>query len=282
MALSPSSSAQAAREAVATRLRVLRQDAGLTGHDLAVRCDWSDSKSSRIEHAKTAPSDSDIRDWCRACGAEDEAADLIAANRAADSMYVQWKKIHRSGMRRAQEEYLPLLKRTRLYRGYCSNVVPGPLQTREYALALMHHITRFQETPDDVEAAVEARLARSELLYDGEHRYAFLVEETILRYRLGGRAAMRSQLEALLAVMKLPRVSLGVIPFTAERDIWPLEAFVIFDDKRVMTESLSAAVNITAPGEVASYDKAFRMLTRIAVYGDHARTLIRLAIAALE
>ncbi|WP_324616234.1 helix-turn-helix transcriptional regulator [Streptomyces sp. ERV7] len=56
MSASPSSSAQAAREGVAARLRELRMDAGLTGRDLAVLAGWHASKSSRIEKAKTPPS----------------------------------------------------------------------------------------------------------------------------------------------------------------------------------------------------------------------------------
>lgn len=61
MAVSPSSSAQAAREAVAVRLRDLRKGAGLTITDLATRCGWHHAKTSRIENARTAPSPNDIR-----------------------------------------------------------------------------------------------------------------------------------------------------------------------------------------------------------------------------
>lgn len=56
MADSPSSSAQQARQALAKRLADLCRDAGLTGLDLADRCGWSRSKSSRIMNAKTPPS----------------------------------------------------------------------------------------------------------------------------------------------------------------------------------------------------------------------------------
>ncbi|MGW0900469.1 helix-turn-helix domain-containing protein, partial [Streptomyces goshikiensis] len=101
MSASPSSSAQAAREAIAARLGGLRKDAELTGHELALRCGWSPAKSSRIERAKTPASAADIRAWCKACGAEDQTDDLIAANRQADQMYVHCGKreepLHRLG-----------------------------------------------------------------------------------------------------------------------------------------------------------------------------------------
>lgn len=55
MPISPSSSAQAARAVVARRLRDLRKSAGLTVVELANRCDWHHSKTSRIENAQTGP-----------------------------------------------------------------------------------------------------------------------------------------------------------------------------------------------------------------------------------
>jgi transcriptional regulator with XRE-family HTH domain len=278
---SPSSSAQAARAALASRLGELRRDAGLTGHELALRCGWSAAKSSRIERARTPASDADVSAWCAACGAPEEIPDLIAANRQADQMYVHWKKLHRHGMRRAQEEVVPLYASTRRFRVYCSNVVPGMLQTEAYATALLATIAAFQGSPDDSVPAAAARVERSRVVHDGNHRFALLVEETVLRHRIGDSATMAGQLGHLLAVMALPNLSLGVIPFIARRTMWPLEAFYLFDDNRVSVELLTAAVNISAPSEIATYADAFARLSKIAVHGASARALITEAIDLL-
>lgn len=281
MSASPSSSAQAAREAIAMRLGQLRKDAELTGHELALRCGWSPAKSSRIERAKTPASAADIRAWCAACGAEDQKDDLIAANRQADQMFVHWQKLHRHGMRRAQEDVIPLYEQTRHFRVYCSNVVPGMLQTEAYAAALLSTIAAFQGTPDDSPTAAASRIERSRVLHEGDHRFALLLEETVLRYRIGDDAAMAGQLGYLLAVMALPNVSLGVIPFSAHRRVWPLEAFYLFDSRQVSVELLTAAVNVTAPSEIATYARAFFGLSKLAVYGAAARSLISEAITSL-
>ncbi|MFI6524789.1 helix-turn-helix domain-containing protein [Streptomyces uncialis] len=278
MPASPSSHAQAAREVIAGRLRELRVEAEITGHELAVRCGWSPAKSSRIERARTAPSDADIRAWCAACGAHDQVRDLVAANRRADRLYVHWKKLHRHGMRGAQDEVVPLYERTRLFRVYCSNVVPGMLQTEAYATALLSAIADFQGTPDDAPDAAASRVERSEVLHDGRHRFALLIEEAVLRHRVGDPATMAGQLGYLLAVMALPQVSLGIVPAGAERRVWPLEAFYMFDDRQVSVELLTAGVNVTAPGEIAVYAKAFSRLTGMAVHGQAARALISEAI----
>lgn len=103
MSTSSSSSAQAARDALAVRLSHLRKEAGLTGKDLSARCGWHPAKTTRIQKATAAPSDSDIRTWCAACGADDQADDLIATARAVDSMYMEWRRLHQGGMRQVQE-----------------------------------------------------------------------------------------------------------------------------------------------------------------------------------
>ncbi|MCQ8772764.1 helix-turn-helix domain-containing protein [Streptomyces telluris] len=281
MSSSPFSSAQAARAAIASRLDEIRRDAGLTGHELAARCGWHKSKSSRIARGRTLPSDADIRSWCAACGAEEQAADLIAASRTAESMYVQWKQIHRDGMRRVHQKTTPLYQRTRHFRVYASNLIPGMLQTAEYATGLLRSITEFQQTPDDVEAAVKARLDRSRVVREGDHRFALLIEEAVLYYRVCDDAAMAGQLGYLLSVMAQANVSLGVIPFGARRRIWPLEAFYAFDEGLVAVETLTAEINVAAPGEVGTYLKAFAELSQIAVHGAQARAHIIRAIDSL-
>ncbi len=283
MAVSPSSSVQRARQELAERLRDLRLDASLTARALSAAAGWHEAKTSRIESAKQAPSEADIRIWCQVCGADVQAIDLIAASRAAGSMYMEWRRLHRTGMRRAQESRVPLYERTRVFKVYCSTVIPGFLQTPGYADALMSAITTFQSTPDDVGEAVRARINRNRLLHAAGHRFAMLVEESVLRYRLGDAEIMAAQLGHLLSVMALPSVSLGVIPFSATgRQMWTLEAFTVFDDARVHVELLSAQVTVTAPGEITLYVRAFEKLAELAIYGTEARSLITAAIDGLS
>ncbi|WP_327159532.1 Scr1 family TA system antitoxin-like transcriptional regulator [Streptomyces zaomyceticus] len=250
---SPSSSAQAAREALAVRLTHLRKDAGLTGRELSARCGWHPAKTTRVQKGTAAPSDTDIRTWCAACGADDQADDLIATARAVDSMYMEWRRLHQGGMRQVQEDWLALHEQTRHCRVYLSNVPPGFLQTPAFATALMNQITRFQGTPDDVAEAVAARVARSRFLYGGGHRYVVLMEESVLRYRTADPEAMRGQLRHLLTVMPLASVSLGIIPFTAQRTVWPLEAFYVHDDTMAVVETLTAEIKVTQPRELADH-----------------------------
>jgi transcriptional regulator with XRE-family HTH domain len=282
MPSSPFSTAQAARESVASRLKELRLDACLTMKGLADQCGWNKAKTSRIEAAKTVPSDTDIRAWCAACDAEGQTVDLISASRSADSMYVEWRRMQRSGLRRLQEASVPLYERTKLFRIYCSRVVPGLLQTEGYAHALMSLIADFRHLPNDVSEAAAARVDRSHIIRDGLHRGLLLVEEDVLTHRIGDDSVMASQLGYLLTAMSYPAVSLGIIPRSAPRSMWGPETFTMFDDKRVHVELLAAKVTVTTPTEVEVYLRAFTRLADMAVYGPGARSLISQAIDSLR
>ena len=277
----PSSSVQQAREELAGRLRDLRRDAGISGRELAVRCGWSDAKASRIGNARTPPSDADIRAWCRACNADDQAPDLIAANRQSADAHVQWRRLQRTGLRRVQESTESLYQRTRLFRVYVSDVIPGFLQTPGYATALLSSIADFRGTPDDVTDAVKVRMRRNAVLTNGAHRFSFVLEESVLRYRLCTAETMAAQLGHLLGVMDLQNVAVGIVPFSAQRTVWPMPTFTMFDDGRVHADTLDAASTLTQPSQVDLYARAFGRLSQGAVRGAAARSLVASALADL-
>ncbi|MFE9556828.1 helix-turn-helix domain-containing protein [Streptomyces sp. NPDC006692] len=278
----PSSRIQQAREALAGRLREVRRDAGISGRELAARCGWSESKSSRIENAKTPPSDTDIRAWCRACHADDQAPDLIAANRQSADAHIEWRRLQRSGLRLLQESTGDLYQRTTAFRVYVSDVIPGFLQTAAYATALLDSIADFRGTPDDVSDAVEARMRRNAILGNGAKRFWFVLEESVLRYRLCGADTMAAQLGHLLMTMDLPHVALGIIPFTRQRTVWPMPTFTIFDNHRVHADTLDSASTLMQPSQVELYERAFERLAQDAAKGAAARALVADVLASLE
>jgi hypothetical protein len=197
-------------------------------------------------------------------------------------MYIEWRRLQPAGMRRDQENRVPLWERTKLLKSYVGTVVPGFLQTPEYATALLSSIGAFHSTPDDVADAVAVRMERKRLVQSGSHRFVALLEEAVLRQVVGDAEVMAAQLAYLLEATAFPTVALGVIPFAAPgRPVWPLEAFTIFDDARVYIELLSAQVTVTAPSEIVLYAGAFEKLSGLAVYGEEARTRISTAIEAL-
>lgn len=278
---SPSHAADQAKQALGARLREIRLAARLTGRDLGDLAGWHSSKVSRIEHGRQTPSESDIGTWCRHCGADDHAGDLLASLRAVDEMYVEWRRMQRTGLQRLQKAAIPLYERTSCFRVYEPSLVPGLLQTAGYALALMRAVIAFRGIPDDSVEAVEARIQRQKILDSSKRRCAVILEEAALRTRIGETGVMAGQLGHLLTMASRPNISLGIIPIRS-RVMWPTTGFWIFDEERVLVETLSAELTVTQPHEIALYSKAFTELTELAVYGAAARTLITSTITALD
>lgn len=269
--------------ALAGRLREIRLDARLTGQGLARLVGWHSSKISKIEGGKQTPSEDDIRAWCKHCGNTDEIADLIASLRTVDGMFVEWRRMERTGLRLENESVLPLWQRTKRFRIYSPRLVPGPVQTREYIAATLTAVRVRRNLPDDVEAAVQVRVDRQRLVDSGGRRFAIVLEESVLRYPRGGVETMAGQLGRLITASTLPSISLGVIPLGGDRSTaWPVEGFWMFDDEQVSVELVSGELTVTQPREIAMYGKVFADLAAQAVYGAEARQLIANAIAALD
>jgi transcriptional regulator with XRE-family HTH domain len=281
MAKAVSSSVQDARQVLGDRLAELRRDAGLTARDLAGRCGWHPAKVSRIEKAVTRPSTEDIRLWATHCAAGEQIPDLVASLRAVEGMWVEWRRMERTGLRQAQEARLPLYERTRNFRAYSSWLVPGMIQTSTYTEAALRAVQQRRGLVDDVNDALAARMDRQRMLRERDHRFAFLIEESVMRSGIGGTEVMAGQLDHLRNVAALPNVSLGVVPMRPDRSRWPVEGFWIFDAGQVNVELVSGYLTITQPREVELYVQAFGELGALAQYGADARALINAATAAL-
>lgn len=270
-----------ARQTLGQQLRDLRKDAELTGRGLALLAGWHSSKVSKIEYGKQTPSEEDVRVWCRHTSAENQIPDLIAAVRNIESMYVEWRRMLSAGTRRRQNASRRLESSTKLMRWFEPVLVPGILHTAEYARKVMSRVIEFYDVPDDLDAGVAERMERQTILYRGDHRFHFILAQQALHTMVGGVGTMIGQLDRLLAIMSLPRVTFDVIPSSTEYQV-PTNQFIIFDNRLVHVETVSAELSISQPREVALYVKAFRQLAGQAVTGPAARTLIMTALDQLH
>lgn len=197
-------------------------------------------------------------------------------------MWIGWRRMEQAGLKQAQEARLPLFECTRRFRSYSSWLVPGLIQTRGYTEAVLRAVQRRRVDIDDVPEAVAARMERQRVLYEGGRRFAFLMEESVLRNGIGGTDVLAGQLGHLLTVGSLPHVSLGVVPMGADRSRMPVEGFWIFDTAQANVELVSGYLTITQPSEIAMYADTFAELAETAVYGVNARALIAAALDALR
>jgi transcriptional regulator with XRE-family HTH domain len=273
----PSNTVHQAREALGHRLKDLRKDAGLTGRQLALLAGWHSSKVSKLEYGKQTPTEADLETWCQHCSATDQIPDLIAAVRNIETMYVEWRRMLRIGTRRRQEASITLESETTLMRWYEPVLVPGILHTAEYAAAVLERVIDFYGIPDDLEAGVAARMQRQQILYRGDHRFHFIIAEQALHTMVGSPEVMIGQLDRLQTILSLPRVSFGIVPRDAPYRV-PTNQFIMFDDRLVNVECVSAELTITQPREIVLYSNAFQELSTLSVRGIAARSLIAHAI----
>ncbi len=270
-----SNQAQEAREALGVRLRAFRKDAGFaSGRAFAVATGWAESKVSRIENGKQNASEEDLRIWCDRTNTQEHIQDLIATARHIDELWLEWRRQLQTGAEKRQSKALSVYAKTKVFRIWHPTVVWGTLQTADYATETFDQVVDYYEIPNDAEAAVAKRLERQHYLYKGNRIFNVLLGEQALYSNFGGPEVMKGQLDRLLAVMRLPRLSLGIVPRSAPMKIWPGNSFSMFDDRLVLVETYSAEFSVTQPREIELYFKAFSLLQQSAVYGNSVRELI--------
>ena len=264
-----------ARATLGARLRQLRKDANLTGEQLAGHFGWQQSKVSRIETGRQTASEADITAWAQAVGAPSAVVgELLARLQTVQVEYATWRRQHRAGVLARQHDLLDLETQVIFIRAFDPVVIPGLLQTAEYARWRLAEGPELYESPDDVAAAVRVRMQRQEILYNPAKRFRFVVTEATLRYRLCPVETLRGQLDRLIAVSSLGNVEFGVIPFVARVPLAPMHGFWIFDDQLVTVETFGAELMLRERAEIELYTKVFDTLQETALHGEQARAVL--------
>lgn len=271
-----------ARRALGKRLRELRLRTGLSGKELAESLSWARSKISKLENGNQTPTEADIRAWVTATGNEDDVESLLISLHTLEVRHADWKRILRAGLRPHQNELAELDLRTKLIRAFEVSVIPGLLQTPGYARARFAEGIRTMNLANDIDEAVRGRIGRQEILHRPGKQFHFVLTEAALRYRLCPPDVMLGQLGHLISLTALPNVRLGIIAFDAQYATSPWHGFWIYDNDKVLVETMTAELDLRQPEEVAQYSSAFDQLAAVASYGRSARTIITRVIDDLE
>jgi len=197
-------------------LRHEREICGKTQTATAEAMSWSVSKLIRIESGSVSISVNDLRALLRYYDVieEERVESLVMLARLARRH--SWLNAYKDV---ASTEYLAYLGYEELaVRSYNFQpvLVPGLLQTEEYAAAIIHTI-RGPKIPSRIEKLVELRIARQEKVFartNGFDLY-FLLDESVVRRPVGGLDIMRKQLQWLLEINERDNVTIGIIPFKA-------------------------------------------------------------------
>jgi transcriptional regulator with XRE-family HTH domain len=183
-------------------IRRHREAAGLKQAQLATTLNYSDGWVSNVETGQLRPRRQAVMACERALGLPDGVLLDIYGLIKEDTP-------HPVG---SFERYADAERRATVIRQYDALVVPGLLQTPDYARALIA-AGRPAARPEVIETLLSARLERQEILTRDDPPTLWLVmDETVLRRPIGGRAVHIAQLDALLAAAECPGVAIQVIP----------------------------------------------------------------------
>ena len=263
---------------LAGELRLLRDLSGLSGREVARRMGTNQSRVSRIESGTAIPSLPEVTAWASAIGASAGVHEtLVALAEAAFAEAQSWRDaLHRRP--HAQDEIRALESRTRVLSTFQPSVVPGMLQTAEYARRVFSLLPGTL-AESDIPAAVAGRLNRQLALYETDRNFSFLITEGALRWRPGPAELMVAQLDRIASVSTLENVSVGVIPFGVRAATMMTHAFVIYDgwdeqDTVVGVEVIHAQLLVKRPADVALYRQRWERLTEMAIAGKEARNFL--------
>lgn len=270
-------------DGIATKLRKVRSDAGLTGRALAAKLDWPDYKISKLENGRQMPTVEELTAWAEACETNKATSELLYhVLEEASSLHLTWRG--RANTKNVQLSYLELTQQTDELRAFEIDIIPGHLQIPDYAMAIQRSLAGETGpiTPEITDDKAATRLKSSQLLYDNSKSFWFLMAEAALRFRYAPATAMRAQLAHIGAVAGLPNVEIGIIPFDTELGTVLYNGFAIYDGL-VKVENRSTEATYQPDTERANtYIEVWPRLWAQALTGDDARRLVQTTADSID
>ncbi|MYT72747.1 helix-turn-helix domain-containing protein [Streptomyces sp. cg28] len=266
------------RRRLGQELRRLRELKGMTAEEVAERLLVSQSKISRLENGRRSISQRDVRDLCGVYEVED--------HRIVDSLMQMAKDSRQQGWWHSFGDipysvYIGLETDAASLRVYDPQVVPGLLQTRGYAEALINGALP-ETTPSDIDKRVQVRMRRQERIQapDNPLRLWTVLDEAALRRTVGGRGIMREQLEHLVEQSGMPHVTVQVIPFEmgAHPGLNGQYAILEFPDAAdssvVYIEGVTSDLYLEKANDVQKYSVMYEHLRAQALNVEQSRQFI--------
>jgi transcriptional regulator with XRE-family HTH domain len=258
------------KDELSRTLFALREAAHLTGEDVAASAGFSQAKVSRIEGGVNVPSPKDVITLARVYGAPADTRDRLV-QLAEDMKAGSRRVVLNRGGTEFQARLARIEEASEHVRSFTATVVPGLLQTEDYARALYRTGDLSEQ---EIEAAVRGRMERQALLGIEGHRFTLLTTAGALSWCAGSPAVMATQADRL-ATPQPTGVHLGVIPWGRPVNCFPMHNWDMYDQRGVTIGLVSSTALLTNRLDVEMYDQWFAKLEELAVWDDEARAELR-------
>jgi len=268
-------------------LRDQRNRAGLTVKDAARALEWSEAKMWRIETGQTSLRSLDVEAMCRTYGSQ---ADITSAlmSLAKETKARGWWQAYGDAVPEWLDLYVGLEAAASRLSVYSQELIPGLFQTEDYARTIIT-ADHPEESAEEIDQRVRLRMARQALVRRSidPPELQVTLNESALRWPIGGPAVMAAQLDRLVTASELPNVSLRVVPFAAGLHPGILSGSFIMlrfrangngtesEPPTVYAELHTGALYLDKPQEIQRYGDVFTGIWRQALDESSSRELIR-------
>jgi transcriptional regulator with XRE-family HTH domain len=275
--LQPNPDQIAARRRLGAELRRLREDALRSGQDLADALGWSQSKVSRIEHARTLPTVDDARALLSELRVPPRDRDrLLRLAEEAAGEPGTWRNSTGAGLTRRQQDFIALERSATTIHHFQPILVPGYLQTEEYARRVLE-----MAGSTSVDRGIEMRLARRETLTRPDApAYRIALMETALQWRPGPSSLMADQLALVAELAARPNVELRILRLDHEQVTYLQHPCMVFDfgataSSEALVETVTQDVRVTDPPGVALLSQYLERLWSSSLSPRQSLALVR-------
>ncbi len=253
----------------------------MTLEDAAKVLECSISKISRMEtgHVKARPRD--IRDLLDAYGLVDDQKRNALLNLARNADQQDWWVSYSDVLSGHYLHYLTLEADAAWLHTFEPQCVPGLLQTEDYARAIIA-AGRIEDSPENIEKLVKVRMARQEILFRANPvRLWAVLDEGVLRRKVGGAKVMRDQLRRLADAATMPNITIQVLTYDVGAHPGMTGPFVLIGFPEgdhpdvIFLEDMSSSLYLENDGDLHRYTLAFDHIRAEALSPRRSEELIR-------
>ena len=271
------------RRRLAAELRGIREGKGKSGDAVAAALKWSPSKISRYERARTGLRPREVErllDYYQITGSRRQQLLTLAADAAQKG----WWEEYSDSLSEGYQQFIGFEHEATTMAIWHVDVVTGLLQTEDYARAIIKGYSRVEPmAPRMVERMVQVRMHRQQILNRDNLQLSVVLDESVLRRRIGDDAVMYAQFQRLAAEADRPNLTLRILPLGATHTVFG-ESFVIFgfgaaDSDQMLqdivsTEQLLSSHTLEGERETYLHRIAFQMLSEAAYDPVRSREFI--------
>ena len=270
------------RRRLAAELRGIREDKGKSGDAVAAALRWSPSKVSRYERARTGLRPQEVArllDYYQITGPRR----ALLLGLAEDAAQKGWWEEFAESLSDDYKQFIGFEHEAASMAIWHVDVVTGLLQTEAYARHIISSYSRIEPLPPGmIGRMVGVRLRRQQVLDREDLQLSVVLDESVLKRRIGDESVMYEQLQRLVRDGDRPNLTLQILPLSAQHMVFG-ESFVIFgfrDDSDalqqdvVITEQLRSSVTLEGERETYLHRIAFQALSDASLSPAESRALI--------